>query len=79
VVIGTLDISLAIIFSKVKGVKRELLNLEPTLCPNIIVLAVSPLCRGDGPIVMTSEVLAVPVKTLDVKHILYCTDLVHKI
>lgn len=38
------------------------LNLEPTLCPNIIVLAVSPLCRGDGPIVMTSEVLAVPVK-----------------
>lgn len=33
-----------------------------TLCPNIIVLAVSPLCRGDGPIVMTSEVLAVPVK-----------------
>jgi hypothetical protein len=28
---------------------------------------------------MTSEVLAVPVITLDVKHILYCTDLVHKI
>lgn len=34
-----------------------------TLCPNIIVLAVSPLWRGDGPIVITSEVLAVPIKT----------------
>lgn len=68
-VIGTLDISLAIIFSKWSR-KNELLNLEPTLCPNIIVLAVSALCRGDGPMVMTSEVLAVPVKTLDVKHIL---------
>lgn len=47
----------------IEGEKRKLANLEPTLCPNIIVLAVSPLCRGEGPIVMTSEVLAVPVKT----------------
>ena len=43
------------------------LNFKPpekkklTLCPNSMVLAVSPLWRGDGPIVTINEVLAVPV------------------
>lgn len=37
-------------------------DLSITLCPNMMVLAVSPLCRGDGPIVITKEVLAVPAK-----------------
>lgn len=31
-----------------------------TLWPNIMVLAVSPRWRGDGPIVITNDVLAVP-------------------
>lgn len=31
-----------------------------TLCPNDMVLIVSPLWRGDGPIVIISDVLAVP-------------------
>lgn len=33
-----------------------------TLCPNIIVLVVSPRCLGDGPIVTTNDVLAVPMR-----------------
>jgi len=31
-----------------------------TLCPNNIVLEVSPRWRGDGPMVTINEVLAVP-------------------
>ena len=31
-----------------------------TRCPNKMVLDVSPWWRGDGPIVITNEVLAVP-------------------
>ena len=34
-----------------------------TRWPNNIVLAVSPLCRGDGPIVITKDVRAVPEKS----------------
>lgn len=37
---------------------------KPTRWPNIIVLVVSPRWRGEGPIVITSEVLAVPVTVL---------------
>lgn len=43
----------------------EILNhylCRHTLCPNIIVLVVSPRCLGDGPIVTTNDVLAVPMK-----------------
>jgi len=47
--------------------ENKAVTSEPTLCPNIIVLAVSPRCRGDGPMVITSEVLAEPVKILNVR------------
>lgn len=35
-------------------------KIELTRCPNMMVLDVSPRWRGDGPIVITNEVLAVP-------------------
>lgn len=35
-------------------------KIELTRCPNKMVLDVSPRWRGDGPIVITNEVLAVP-------------------
>jgi hypothetical protein len=38
------------------------LGRKRTLCPNIIVLVVSPRCLGDGPIVTTNDVLAVPMR-----------------
>lgn len=41
-------------------------NGELTLCPNNMVLAVSALCLGDGPTVITNEVLDVPAKSQEV-------------
>ena len=43
-----------------KEKEKAIISLAPTLCPNMMVLDVSPRWRGDGPIVTTSEVLAVP-------------------
>ena len=44
--------------AEIKGMTHESTML--TLCPNNIVLEVSPLWRGDGPMVTIKEVLAVP-------------------
>jgi hypothetical protein len=44
--------------AKIQGMTHESTVL--TLCPNNIVLEVSPLWRGDGPMVTIKEVLAVP-------------------
>lgn len=35
-----------------------------TRCPNMIVLVVSPLCLGEGPMVTIKDVLAVPASEI---------------
>jgi len=60
-------------YNKLIRVKKEniLLNLKRSLFQNIIVLEDSLLCCGEGSIVLTSDVLAVPVQTLDVRKFIF--------
>lgn len=42
----------------------EEMDVRITLLPNIMELAVSPRWRGDGPMVITNEVRAVPAREI---------------